>query len=359
MNGGENIKLEEMSPKIREIYIRNHLDEEILDLTLDSAFKKVFSDEKNKWLLAFLIDYCTNLGIDYIMKHLRYKNSFISSNNLSNKTGEGDLIVEVDNKIINLEMNRSVTETLIRKNKFYVTATDSAYTRIISNKVIDSKFVIQINISNAPRIKNTNKLMYEIVLMDRNLKVEDAYNNFIIYDINLDYLQKELYNKCKLSKREQRLLIFIEKNKNILNNLYRGDVNMKETLDNLDGIGYFKDNDFALVYDHEAFNEVVHQEELEEVTKELEKEKNEILLKQEQRHQDELEEVTKELEKEKEKNEILLKQEQRHQDELEEKNKQINSMVNSMFKNNIDITVISKITNMNIEDLEKLKNEKN
>ena len=48
MNGGENIKLEEMSPKIREIYIRNHLDEEILDLTLDSAFKKVFSDEKKQ-----------------------------------------------------------------------------------------------------------------------------------------------------------------------------------------------------------------------------------------------------------------------------------------------------------------------
>lgn len=45
---GENIKLEERSPKIRETYIRNHLDEEILDLPSDSAFKKVFSDEKKQ-----------------------------------------------------------------------------------------------------------------------------------------------------------------------------------------------------------------------------------------------------------------------------------------------------------------------
>ena len=93
---------------------------------------------------------------------------------------------------------------------------------------------------------------------------------------------------------------------------------MKETLDNLDGIGYFKDNDFALVYDHEAFNEVVHQEELKEVTKELEKEKKEILLK--------------------------------HQTE-------INSMVKSMLKNNVDIELVSKIINISIKDLEKLKNE--
>ena len=46
--------------------------------------------------------------------------------------------------------------------------------------------------------------MYEVVLMDRNLKIEDAYNNFIIYDMNLDYLPKELFNKCKLAKQEQR-----------------------------------------------------------------------------------------------------------------------------------------------------------
>lgn len=199
------MKTDTMPLKVREIYERNHLDTEILDLTLDSAFKKVFSDEKNKWLLAFLIDYCTNLGINYILKHLKYKNNFISSNNLSNKTGEGDLIVEVEDKIINLEMNKRVTETLIRKNKFYVTAQDSSYTKFINSQIIDNKFIIQINISNGPRIKGTNRLMYEITLMDKNLLIEDAYNNFIIYDINLAYLKSFLY---KLKHRKKLLIFF-------------------------------------------------------------------------------------------------------------------------------------------------------
>jgi hypothetical protein len=264
MKGEFLMTTEILDPKIREIYERNHLDEEILDLKLDSAFKKVFSDEKNKWLLAFLIDYCTNLGIDYIMKNLTYKNNFIATNNLSSKTGEGDLIVQVEDKIINLEMNKRVTKTLIRKNKFYVTAQDSMNTKMIDSKIIDSKFIIQINISDGPRIKGTNRLMYEVTLMEKNLNIEDAYNNIMIYDINLAYLKNELYNKVTLSKKEKRLLIFIEKNKEKLNNLYKGDENMQKVISNLDGIGYFKDNNFALLYDHDALNEVTFREEIDD-----------------------------------------------------------------------------------------------
>ena len=55
-----NIKTNSLIEKIIE---REHLDTEILDLTLDPAFKKVFLDERNKWYLSFLISYCTKMYI--------------------------------------------------------------------------------------------------------------------------------------------------------------------------------------------------------------------------------------------------------------------------------------------------------
>lgn len=73
--------------------------------------------ESNKWYVAFIISYCTKLDIKYILENMEFKNDLISGKTINKKTGFGDLIVEINNKIINLEMNRKVTESLIRKNK--------------------------------------------------------------------------------------------------------------------------------------------------------------------------------------------------------------------------------------------------
>ena len=245
--------------KIREDLIKKHkLDENIVDLTLDVAFKKVLSMECNRWYLAFIISYCTKLDIEYILKKLEFKNDLIAGKNIKKKTGNGDLIVKIDNKIINLEMNRKVTEELIRKNKWYVDTLNS--TSVKKKSILKDRFIVQINISRTRRIPKTNTLMYEIVRMDRNLLVEDVYNNEIIYDINLEYLKDELYNKNKLSDDEKRLLIFIERNKRKLNKMYEGDVNMKDTLTNLDEVGELDDITFALEYDKELLDEKIQEE---------------------------------------------------------------------------------------------------
>ena len=162
----------------------------ILDLTNDIAFKKVFSDEHFKWYLSYIISYCTKIDINEIYKNIKYKNNFISGKNINKKTGEADILVSVKNMVIDIEMNREVTEYLIRKNKYYVSSLDANNTIKSSNNKINNKYIIQINISTKRRIPNTYELMYEIVWMDKNLKVEDVYNNHIIYDINLEYLKK-------------------------------------------------------------------------------------------------------------------------------------------------------------------------
>ena len=241
----------------------------ILDLTNDLTFKKVFSDEHFKWYLSYIISYCTKINIDYIYNNIKYKNNFISSKNLKGKTGEADILVKVKDMVIDIEMNTSISEYLIRKNKYYVSALDSSNTRKSKTNIIKNKYIIQINISRKRRIPNANKLLYEIVQMDRNLKIEDVYNNHIIYDINLEYLENELYNKDKLTESEKGLLIFIEKNKEKLKEIFKGDEKMKKTVEDLSMLEIYKmDEEFYESYDHEEFRKIVEKQEREEEIRE-------------------------------------------------------------------------------------------
>ena len=181
------------------------------------------------------------------------------------KTGYSDILVEVDKKIINIEMNRNLSEKLIRKNKWYVSTLSSVSAE--KNSKLD-KLIIQINISTKARIPKTNELLYEIVRMVKNLKVEDVYNSEIIYDINLEYLKEELYNKNKINREEKRLLIFIEQDKKILESLYKGDVKMKEIVNEVEEEKYKNDYSFLLEYDKEALDEEIRQDELKKAREE-------------------------------------------------------------------------------------------
>lgn len=203
------------------------------------------------------------------------------------------------------------------------------------NSKINKKFIIQINISTKKRIPKT-KLMYEIVRMDRNLLVEDVYNNEIIYDINLEYLKNELYNKDKLNKEEKRLLIFIEKNKEKLKEVYKGDIKMRETVDNLEEVSDFRDISFALEYDKEALDEQINKEWMEEEIKEgIEKGIEERL----QAIQKEIEEEVK----------------QKIEEEVNQKveNTSIN-IAKEIINRNIPKNEISEITKLSLGEINKL-----
>ena len=132
------------------------------------------------------------------------------------------------------------------------------------------KFIIQINVSATSRFKGkeNERLVYEIELREKNLNIPDVYNSEIIYDINLEYLKNNLYNKKKITKKEKNLLLFIERNKNELDKLFGGDRRMKNILSNIKSIGYLKDKMFAFEYDREAFRKQVEKEAREEAIEE-------------------------------------------------------------------------------------------
>ena len=74
-----------MNEKLEILKEKYNLNERILDLTIDVAFKKVFTAKENRWYLAFLISYCTKLDINYILKNMKMKNYFMYSGSMKMK----------------------------------------------------------------------------------------------------------------------------------------------------------------------------------------------------------------------------------------------------------------------------------
>ena len=292
---------------------------QILDLTSDIAFKRVFSDEHFKYYLSYLISFCTKIDINEVYKKIKHQNPFLTSKNLDSKTGEADILVSIKDMLIDIKMNRELSEQLFKKNKEYVSMLDSIHTKKSKRGKIRNKYIVQINISPKRRIPGTEVLLYEIVQMDRNLKVEDVYNNHIIYDINLEYLREELYNKGKLTKEEKGLLMFIETKKEKITKIFKGDERMEETIDDLDAAKFLEaDKAFYESYDHEAFEKLVHEEAMEEELAEAREKATEEGIKEGIRQ------------------------------------KQI-EIAKAMIEENYTVEQISKITKISIDDIEEIK----
>ena len=132
-----------------------------------------------------------------------------------------------------------------------------------------------------------------------------------------------MYNKNKLTESEKGLLIFIEKNKEKLKEIFKGDEKMKKTVEDLSMLEIYKmDEEFYESYDHEEFRKIVEKQEREE----------------------EIREAT-----------VKSKEEGIAEGAKQEKI----DIARSMLKEKLTIEQISKITGLSIEEINKLKEEEN
>ncbi len=270
-----------MQPEREVIFIKNtifHPEEEIIDLTIDVAFKKMFTDENNLWFLAYIISYIVELDYDYVLKHIKFKHPFRGSSQVEARTGEADILVGVEDTWIDIEMQRKVDEESIKKNNWFLRNTSVVSKQSGERFKGDNRIYIQIILSGEPRFKNKPKLIYKIIPMEESLGVEDIYNNIVTYDFNLAYLKQEYYTKNGMNKEEKRFLIFIEKNKEKLRNLYEGDQPMEELVNHAEKL--YQDTGFRVVYDHALHEKYVHENELEDAIEETRKETREETEKQ-------------------------------------------------------------------------------
>ena len=113
-----------------------------LELTSDVVFKSFMLSDNTKNYKARLFSLITGIK-EEDLKKAKYTSQELKNENKNHKTYKADIIVEVDNHIINIEMNKEYYDGVIEKNSSYYSKLRSEILTHGDNYV-DLKKIIQI-----------------------------------------------------------------------------------------------------------------------------------------------------------------------------------------------------------------------
>lgn len=269
----------------------------------DGMFKTIFGDEQDKELLEKLLE----VTLDEKVKVERILNPGILKTNVRSKDKTLDLLVRgSDDTLYNIEVNMSYYKHLNRRNAAFVFSKYSEDLKV-SDSYTNMNKIIQINLTS--ELSEEGELINEYKLIDENTKKE-YIDNFVIYEFNLDKLKEVCYNKDEFGK--YKILVSLICDDVELHDICRGD----KLLEKLERkvIDMNKDPEF-----------------IEFMSEEEEMEKLQNTLMENAREEGTLQGI-----------------------EQGSKEKQL-QIAKNMLAKNMDIDLISEVTNLSKEEIETLK----
>ena len=182
----------------------------------DNVFKAIFCNENNTFLLKTLIERCLKIKIEIIEIHAPEK----IKENIYAKGQILDVLVKVDNRLINIEVNSGFYDGVHRRNFGYAGSKYSEEVKIGEN-YLDMNEVIQINFTwGLPR---KYLILGEYLLVDKKTEIKFV-DNFSIFEYNMDKIRELWYSGDK----EYEFLAILDFNKEELKKIGKGDKYMSE-----------------------------------------------------------------------------------------------------------------------------------
>lgn len=182
----------------------------------DNVFKAIFCNENNTFLLKTLIERCLKIKIEIIEIHAPEK----IKENIYAKGQILDVLVKVDNRLINIEVNSGFYDGVHRRDFGYAGSKYSEEVKIGEN-YLDMNEVIQINFTwGLPR---KYSILGEYLLVDKKTEIKFV-DNFSIFEYNMDKIRELWYSGDK----EYEFLAILDFNKEELKKIGKGDEYMSE-----------------------------------------------------------------------------------------------------------------------------------
>ena len=155
----------------------------------DKCFKCIFLNPQNHYLLGCLIESVTG----YKYSNMNYSNI---EKNINMYIRKKYLDVNLDSKdaIVNIEVNR-FNENYIKPRNTAFICDCYGNNVLVNGKYTEDKDVIQINLSYG--IKDNIPIKKYMILNTDRKDMNPRVKNFIIYEVNIDYIMKSWYNRYK------------------------------------------------------------------------------------------------------------------------------------------------------------------
>ena len=227
----------------------NIIDKKLITCRNDRAFKEIFMNEDNKDILICLLESVLNIKI----KELTYLNLEKNVDNINIRRKYFDLHVKTETENIQIEVNGQVHDYLRPRNTAFICKTYSNVTLKGANYNENVK-VIQINFTYGLESEFKNDKGYRIY------KIRDEDNkcyveNFTIYEFDMDYYNDIWYSGDEEKILNNKYLIMMDLDKKDLNKLSKEDKVVEKYMCELERVN--EDPDFIEYISAEKDNEMI------------------------------------------------------------------------------------------------------
>src|SRR5574344_919080 len=286
-------------------------DTRLIPMTFDQMFKTVLRTSRE--YTSTLINLITGIPLS-VLKDAEFIDTNIMDEHVTSKHQISDLIISVDDLTINLELNNYKVGTLIKNTSYIFGIYKNMFK--VGKEYIDDTLVIQINFNNFDT-KIDEELVNEYLIM--HTKSHEVLTNMVkIYNINLVKLEKEEYTKSVNKELINFLKIMKAKTIRELKKISGEDKILEKVASEM--INYSMDKHMIGLYDKDEVDEKLYNTRISAAKKEGMEEG-----------------IQKGMEQGMQEDKML--------------------MAKKMLKENIDVNVISKITGINLTDIDKLKED--
>ena len=268
----------------------------------DRPFKEVFLNPKNKDLLKALLELVLEIKIDRI----EIRSTELLSGNIGVKDKRVDALVYAGDKKIEIEINSENRDYVRPRNMAYLCNIYQSHT-LRGEEYNEDTDIIQINFTYGLGEKKEAKREYKV----RDKEGKEYVKNFKIYEINMDYYKKIWYDKNEDEIEKNKYIVMLDLDKEELEKMPKDKI-VDKYITNV-----------TIVNDDPEFQKYMSKEEDER------KIKNSLLTEVRE------EEINLGIEK-----------------GINSRNTEI---AQNMIKKNIDIEVISDVTGLEIDKINKLK----
>ena len=341
--------------KLRDELIRKG---EVLPATEDVVFKNLIMESRE--FLIIILEHFLGINKEVIRKNMHLENTVLPVSNAKEKKKVTDIIVRVENKVVNLEMNASYYKGLINRNIDYILKgkTEANF----SGENYDDNYIgIQINFDLDWQYDDRDIIKFVLMDPERGIVLSE---NLIIYNINLLKFREKYYNKDELSEFERAITLLtltkredLEKISEGVEGLMEAKEEIKKLSDNLGIIG---------VYDYEKHKEWEWKQKAKEYVKDdlalidSLKEENDLIMKQIEDGKKFIEEGKKSLEEGQksleERNKVFDEDRKSFEEDKNSFEKEKKALAKRMLEMNLSIKDIIKTTGLSKKEIEELKN---
>ena len=160
-------------------------------LYYDVIFKAIFINKENEIILKNFLESYLKIKIN----NIRILNAELPLKKIKEQKKHMDVLIEIENKIINIELNAEKNKNIVKRNMAYLF---SIYARSFHNNIKSKKETpkeyIQLNLNKFYFHKRRYKEIYHL----RNEQGEILEKNIEIHEINIDYIHELWYSINKL-----------------------------------------------------------------------------------------------------------------------------------------------------------------